>query len=178
MKKPQIGLIGGYSDLNIEQYKTLAREIGNEIARANAIFIGGVEKNGGLVREAAISARVNGGLVISICRNKEDAIDCDVIIPTYGAVGLREYLLPLACDVIIAINGGSGTLNEITVAYQNNIPVIVLENSGGWSEKLQNRFLDDRERYRFVSAKSAKEAVQTAIRIAEERLINNKKECV
>lgn len=176
MRKIQIGLIGAYSDLKIEEYKSLAQEIGREIAKANAIFIGGVEKGGGLVTEAAKSARINGGTVISICRTKEDATDCDVIIPTYGAVGLREYLLPLACDVIIAINGGSGTLNEMTVAYQNNIPVIILENSGGWSEKLQNSFLDDRKRYKFVSAKTAKEAVQIAVRIVEEKLYKPRKQ--
>jgi len=165
LKKVQIGFIGSYGDLPISKYVRISREIGKEIARAGAVFIGGVEKDAGLVREAAKAARKAGGIVVSIPRKKEDARDADIVIPSYGAIGLREYLLPLACDTIIAINGGSGTLNEIAVAYQNNIPVVMIENSGGWSQKLQKSFLDKRKKYKFITAKNPKKAVELAIKL-------------
>ncbi len=168
-RKIQIGLIGSYSDLPISKYVKISREIGREIAKAGAIFVGGVEKDAGLVLEAARAAREAGGIVVSIPRKKEDARDADIVIPSYGAIGLREYLLPLACDAIISINGGSGTLNEISVAYQNNIPVIMLENTGGWSQKLQKSFLDKRKKYKFITAKNPKKAVELAIKLARGR---------
>jgi len=176
LKKIQIGFIGSYGDLPISKYVRISREVGKEIARAGAIFVGGVEKDAGLVREAAKAARKAGEIVVSIPRKKEDARDADVVIPSYGAIGLREYLLPLACDTIIAINGGSGTLNEIAVAYQNNIPVVMIENSGGWSQRLQKSFLDKRKKYKFITAKDPKKAVELAIRLARSRKSRKSKE--
>jgi hypothetical protein len=173
MRRLQIGLIGSYEDLPIEQYRKIAQEIGQEIAKAGAILVGGVELQAGLVREAAKGCKAAGGFVLSVPRKIEDlAPEVDVFVPTYGAIGLREYLLPLACDAIISINGGSGTLNEISVAYQNRIPVVMLANSGGWTEKLQNQFLDARQKYRFETAKTPKEAVELASKLARARLEN------
>lgn len=166
----QIGVIGSYSDLNYSQkLEKLAYQLGNEIARKQAALIVGGEEDGGLTRAAAKGAREKGGLVIGIMPNKKDSCQSvDIIIQTGGLVGLREYFIAINCDAIIAINGGSGTLNEITVAYQNNIPVVMLENSGGWSQKLSNTFLDSRKRYRFFSARTPETAVRKAIKLARQ----------
>jgi len=43
--------------------------------------------------------------------------------------------LVLSCNALICI-WGSGTLNEIAIAYQANIPIVDLEGSGGWGDKL------------------------------------------
>ena len=69
----------------------------------------------------------------------------------------------LSCDVVVALSGGSGTLNEICVAYQANIPVIVLTGFGGWSDKLANTYLDDRKRYKFLAAKTPATALKLAL---------------
>lgn len=53
-------------------------------------------------------------------------------------------MLVSSCDAIIAIGGGSGTLNEITVAYQKKIPIFVMKGTGGWADKLADQYLDDR----------------------------------
>jgi uncharacterized protein (TIGR00725 family) len=68
-----------------------------------------------------------------------------------------------SCDVIIAISGGSGTLNEIAVAYQLGIPVICLKGYGGWGEKLAGTFLDERKRLKCQSASTPEEVVKMAI---------------
>jgi len=90
--------------------------------------------------------------------------DADVVIATgLERGGGRELPLVLSCDGIIAISGGSGTLTEIAIAYQANIPVVVLKNSGGWSEKLTGLYLDKRKRMKIESAKTPKEAVKKII---------------
>lgn len=88
--------------------------------------------------------------------------------------GGRELTLVLSCDAIIALNGGSGTLTEIAIAYQANIPVVVLENSGGWSEKLAGIYLDERRRIRIETASSPKEAVEKAIKLIKQNYGRNK----
>lgn len=165
-KKIQIGLIGSYSDLKYaKRLESLATEVGACIAKSGAILIVGGEKDGGLTKAAAMGAKNNAGVVIGIMPKKENACEyLDVVIQTGGTFGLREYLIAIACDVIIAINGGSGTLNEITVAYQNNIPVIVMRNTGGWSQQLADKYLDNRKRYRFMGATTPKEAVKKALK--------------
>lgn len=65
--------------------------------------------------------------------------------------------------------GGSGTLNEIAVAYQLNIPIISISNTGGWADKLANQYLDDRKRFKIISAKNSKEAVDLAFKLARKQ---------
>jgi len=120
---------------------------------------------------AARAAKEEGGLVVAITYDKHknifDKNSADIIIPTsLNRGGGRELVLVLACDSLIAIGGGSGTLNEITIAYQADILVVVLEGTGGWSEKLKDTYLDERKRYKIISAKSPEEAVEKAIELA------------
>jgi hypothetical protein len=77
--------------------------------------------------------------------------------------GGREFVLVNSCDVIIAVSGGSGTLTEIAIAYQSNIPMIVIKNTGGWSDKLSDTYLDNRKRLLIQGVDTAKEAVEKAI---------------
>ena len=77
--------------------------------------------------------------------------------------GGRELTLVLSCDVIIAISGGSGTLNEMTIAYQAGIPIIVIARFSGWAKKLADKFIDNRKRIKCLSAKTEKEALKRAI---------------
>lgn len=167
-RRIQIALIGSYSDLKYSNLlSVMAEKVGEKIAEAGAILVTGGERGGGLPEAATRGAKKAGGMVLGIVRDKKNALDTnDIIVQTKGAPGLREYVLMLSADAVIAINGGSGTLNEITVAYQSNIPVVVIKNSGGWSEKLANTYLDPRKRYRFITARSAEQAVNLAIKLS------------
>ena len=80
----------------------------------------------------------------------------------------------LSCDVIIAIAGGSGTLNEMVVAYQAGIPIIVIDCFGGWSKKLSNKFIDNRRRLKCISVKTEKEALESAIKEGMKKYENTK----
>jgi hypothetical protein len=91
----------------------------------------------------------------------------DVVIVTgLERGGGREFVLINSCDAVIAIAGGSGTLTELAIAYQSDIPMVALTGVGGWSEKLAGEFMDGRNRRRILGAATAKEAVEFAFREA------------
>lgn len=169
MRRLQIGIMGSMADLNYsEELEKLAQQLGEEIAKNNAILVFGAEKDSDSLSTAACrGARKNNGLTVGITYGKGLDIyekNVDVVIATgMERGGGRELSLVLSCDAIITISGGSGTLNEITVAYQAGIPIIALENSGGWSANLVGKFLDSRNRVQIVSATDAVDAVEKAI---------------
>ena len=172
MKKLQIGIMGSSADLNYsKEAEDFAKELGKLIAISGNILVYGAEKEySSLSTNAAISSKENGGLTVGITYGKSKKIwgefRPDIIIPCGLDIGGgREFTLVLSCDVIIAIGGGSGTLTEIAVAYQANIPIIVIDKFGGWAENLANKYLDDRNRILCITAKTPKEALERAIKI-------------
>lgn len=54
----------------------------------------------------------------------------------------RSVLAVKSCDVLIVIGGCNGTLNEITLAYLNMIPVWILRNSSELVSRLENFLYD------------------------------------
>lgn len=168
-KTIQIGVMGSSADLGYStKLEKLAEDVGFYIAKSKAVLMFGAEKDGDSLSSAACrGAKKAGGLTVGITYEKGKDIfekNCDVVIAS-GLVrgGGRETPLVLSCDAIIALGGGSGTLTEIAIAYQANIPVIVLDKSGGWSDKLANSFLDDRKRVCIQSAANPQTAVQCAL---------------
>lgn len=174
MRKLQIGIMGSAADLNYsEEVQKIAEDIGKVIAEKNQILVYGAEKDyDSLSTVAARSAKKAGGLTIGITYGKGKEIfdkdSTDVIIPTgIERGGGREFVLINSCDAIIAIGGGSGTLTEVAIAYQANIPIVVIEGTGGWSDKLKNEFIDDRKRIKAIPAKTPEEAVEKVIKLAK-----------
>jgi hypothetical protein len=171
-RKLQIGVIGSSADLNYgEEIEAIAQSVGEEIAKLGAVLVFGAEKDYDSLSSAACrGAKGAGGVTVGVTYNKGKDVfekDVDIIISTgLDRGGGRELVLCLSCDAMIAIGGGSGTLTEMAIAYQANIPVIVLKGTGGWADKLADTFLDERKRVCFVAAGDAKEAVDIAIKAA------------
>lgn len=165
--------MGSCSDLayskTIEQ---LAEQVGEEIAKNGAILLFGAEKDLDSLSSAACrGAKRAGGFVVGITYgadiNGVVEKNADAIITAgMGRGGGREFVLVSSCDAIICLNGGSGTLTEMAIAYQANIPMITIENTGGWSEKLAGTFIDQRERVRVEVASTPESAVAMAIQAA------------
>lgn len=134
----------------------------------------GAEKDiNSLPTVAALAAREAGGTTVGITYEKglktfEDKASSIVIASALVRGGGRETALILSCDVVIAIAGGSGTLTEITVAYQASIPVITVTGYGGWSDKLAGTFLDERKRSKFIAASSPEMALESALSVLKE----------
>ena len=121
---------------------------------------------------AARGAKRHSGLTIGVTYGKgKDIWDKDgntdvVIVTGLERGGGREFVLINSCDAVIAIAGGSGTLTELAIAYQSDIPMVAITGVGGWSEKLAGEFMDGRNRRRILGAATAKEAVEFAFREA------------
>ena len=170
MKKIQIGIMGSAADLKYSK-ETLefARKLGKLIAESGNILVYGAEKEyTSLSTEAAKEASKNNGITVGVAGGKDKKIYGEfrptILINSGQEIGGgREFNLVLSCDVIIAISGGSGTLTEMAIAYQAGIPIITIQNFGGWSEELSDRFIDDRNRLKCINAKTPEEALEKAI---------------
>ncbi len=170
-RRLQIGVMGSAADLKyIKKAELAAEKIGELIAINNGILFFGAEKDGDSLSTAACrGAKKAKGITIGITygKNKDvwDNKSADIIIPTgLDRGGGRELVLVLACDAIISISGGSGTLTELAIAYQANIPMIALLGYGGWSDKLAGTYFDERKRRIIHSANSPEMAVNLAFK--------------
>ena len=120
----QIGVIGaGQCSLEIER---LAEEVGREIAKKKALLIcGGL---GGVMEASARGAKKEGGVTIGILPgfSFDDAnpfIDIPIVT---GLSHARNVLVVRSSQVIIAVEGGYGTLSEIGIALKLWKPVVGL----------------------------------------------------
>lgn len=168
----QIGIMGSAADLKYgKKAEKFAKELGEIIAKNNCTLVYGAEKDCcSLSTLAAKNAKDNGGVTLGVtygktksCWGGEEYMPTILVPCGLERGGGREFSLVLSCDVIIAIGGGSGTLNEIAVAYQAGIPIVVAQQFKGWAKKLSDKYLDDRNRLLCVSANSPKEAFDKAI---------------
>lgn len=178
-RKLQIGIMGSASDLKYSKnLEKLAEELGYWVAKKGAALIFGAEKDHDSLSTAACRGAKKGlGLTIGVTYGKGLDIfekkNADIVIASgLERGGGRELTLVLSCDAIVALNGGSGTLTEIAIAYQANIPIVVLKNTGGWSERLGKQFLDDRNRVKIEIGENPRTAVELAIKLARKRSKN------
>lgn len=175
-RKLQIGVMGSAADLNYsKKLEKLAEKIGYLIAKKGATLIFGAEKDyDSLSTSACRGAKKAGGMTVGITYNRGLNIfekeNVDVVISSgLERGGGRETSLILSCDGIITIGGGSGTLTEIAIAYQANIPIVAMKNTGGWSQKLSGQYLDERKRLKIEGVLSAEKAVEKIISLIKSK---------
>lgn len=82
----------------------------------------------------------------------------DIAIPTGFGLARNLMLISMA-NAVIAVGGGSGTLNEISASWQMNKLIIGLQVNG-WSGKLCDKALDERRNDIIYCAKNAHEAIK------------------
>lgn len=120
-----VGVIGE-SEFSDRAHEPLAEETGRLIAAAGYVLVcGGLT---GVMEAACRGAQSAGGLTIGILPGLDRA-DANpyvsVAIPT-GLGQIRNVVIVLTADVLIAIGGGFGTLSEIGHALRSGKPVIGL----------------------------------------------------
>lgn len=174
MRKTQIGVMGSAADLKYsKKIEKIAERIGELIALSGSVLVFGAEKDSDSLSTAACrGAKKANGTTIGITYGKHKNIweknMADVVIATgLERGGGRELSLVLSCDAIISISGGSGTLTELAIAYQADIPMVAINTCGGWSQKLANNYIDSRKRRLVISAKTPEEAVIAALKEAK-----------
>jgi uncharacterized protein (TIGR00725 family) len=147
-----------------------AEEVGRLIADRGGILVtGGLS---GVMEAASRGAKRENGLVIGILPgfDKRDANDYVDIAITTGMGWMRNTLTVRAADAVIMISGGIGTLNELTVAYELK-PTIVLEGTGGWSDRMREvaydgKHLEEAKIATLHYAQTPAEAVDKAFALA------------
>ena len=96
--------------------------------------------------------------------------DCaDIVIPT----GLDFYrdIIVANSEVVIAVGGGSGTLNEMSAAWKLGRMIICFKNIEGWSSRLAGAPMDNHIRYTgFKDQVFGAESPEEAISLIEEYL--------
>jgi len=155
-----IGVIGG-NHVDPQTY-ALAEEVGRRIARSGALLVcGGL---GGVMEAACKGAREAGGLTVGILPGDDRrAANPYVAAPIATGLGMaRNTIIVQASDVLIAISGSYGTLNEISAALNLGKPVVALET---WDLPAAG----DVDPALFFPVHTPEEAVQTALALATKR---------
>lgn len=144
-RKLKIGVMGSASGPQIED--PIAREkatgIGTEIAKRGYILINGACP--GLPHDAMMAAKEHGGLTMGVSPafSEYEHINeylspagHDIIVFTGMGFMERDIINIRSSDAIVIIGGGIGTLNELTIAYDEGRPIGILTNSGGISNAI------------------------------------------
>lgn len=149
----------------------MAEEVGSYLAKRNTIVITGGK--GGVMEAAARGAKQNGGITIGVIsgnkRFRSNRYTDIEVLSGAKAVGLDECLLAWMCDGLIVIGGGAGTLQEITIAYRNKIPVVALKSEEGWGKKLAGKYIDKRNTQLVWIARTPKQAVEKILDLIHHR---------
>jgi uncharacterized protein (TIGR00725 family) len=182
-KRLQVGVIGSAGKEEYRKdhkyyrgYLKVGKKIGCLLGEAGVIVITGGE--GGIMDVVERGAKETGGTTIGIFKFLHDIVGekySDVEIISGMGEGGPEYILPMCCNVIISMGGGAGTLNEVSVAYRQSVPVVLLTGYGGWTDKIsknlhEKHYLDERKRVKFYVAKTPEEAVELAIKVGKDHL--------
>ncbi len=123
-RRKRVGVIGGnYPDSNSLED---AVKMGKLIAEHDYILVNG--GMGGVMEASAKGAKSAGGLVIAILPGKsveEGNSFSDIVIPT-GLGYMRNPMVILNSDAVVALDGSYGTLSEIAYAKIYKKPIFGL----------------------------------------------------
>ncbi len=147
-----------------------AEEVGRLLAERGAVVVSGGLS--GVMEAVSRGAKSANGLVIGVLPgfDKRDANQYVDVAFTTGMGWMRNTLTVRAADAVIMISGGIGTLNELTIAYQDK-PTVILEGTGGWSDRIREiaykgKHLDEAGIAELHFAKTPAEAVDLALELA------------
>lgn len=123
--------------------REMARKLGQEIARRGHVLINGACP--GLPNDALVGAKKAGGFTVGISpafseyehvQEYESPHDHDLIIYTGFGFMQRDIINIRSADGVVIVGGGIGTLNELTVAYDEGRPIGILTGTGGISNSV------------------------------------------
>lgn len=165
----------------------LGEEIGREIVRHNSVLVNGATT--GFPYWAAKGAKDAGGIVIgfSPAANEKDHIHLfnlpldhhDVIVYTGFHYSGRNLILTRSSDAVIVGPGRMGTINEFTIAFEDNKPIGILE--GDWETDeviktiIEKSHRAEERKGKIVFSKDPKELLDKLIEIIEKFKDDNEK---
>jgi len=121
------------------------KELGREIVQQGGVVMTGATT--GVPYWAAIGAKEEGGICIGFSPAASEAahvktyhlpIDYhDVIVYTGFEYAGRNLILTRAADGVIIVCGRLGTLNEFTIAFEDQKPIGILTGTGGMADQIK-----------------------------------------
>ncbi len=123
-----------------------AKVLGEEIIKQGAVLVTGATT--GAPYWGAIGAKEEGGFVIGLSPAASEAehvkkyqlpLDYqDIIIYTGFGYSGRNLLLTRSSDAVLIVCGRIGTLDEFTIAFEDNKPIGVLTGTGGMADEIRD----------------------------------------
>lgn len=164
----RVAIIGGNINLVSEDQLKFAFDLGKALVdNGYDIINGGMT---GIMAETAKGARSS---------DKFEKHSLIAILPTddvtkgnrYSGIKLithlgfgRNRLIVMNADLVVAIGGGAGTLNEITLAWELGKTICAYSEGKGWSTKVAGTAIDSRRSDIILPVKSTKEVIDIIVK--------------
>jgi len=130
------------------------KELGREVIRHGAVLVTGATT--GAPYWAAIGAKEEGGFTIGLSPAASEIehvkkyklpLDYhDIIVYTGFGYSGRNLLLTRASDAILITCGRMGTINEFTIAFEDEKPIGILESSGWMTDDIIRKIIEEAHR--------------------------------
>ncbi len=145
----KLGIVGSAFQLTKEEIE-IAWQVGKELAKSKiSVFI--CFDSESLPMEVARELAKVKQPMCFVCDKKEEKAAkrlgfkaTNVNLPRLS----REVVFVSSVGALLVLGGGSGTLMEVTFAYQMSKPVFVLDELNGTVDVFKGKFLDKRQRVR------------------------------
>ncbi len=164
----RIGIIG-QSERRGEQIPRyvldIAYEVGYLIAKEGwLLFSGG---RNGVMEAASKGAHDGGGTTVGILPSL-DVFEAneyvDIPITTGLGMGLRSELMIQTVDAVVMIGGKNGTLKELSAAYLNSKPIVIVNRTGDFANSIpsilyEGKYLDSRKNVEIMFADTPQDVI-------------------
>ncbi|OGZ30782.1 MAG: hypothetical protein A2931_02365 [Candidatus Niyogibacteria bacterium RIFCSPLOWO2_01_FULL_45_48] len=122
-----------------------AKELGREIVRQKGVLVNGATT--GFPYWSAMGAKEEGGFTIGLspASTEKEHVEkyklpvdyMDMIVYTGFEYSGRNLLLTRSADAVIVGCGRMGTLNEFTIAFEDDKPIGILIGTGGTADMIE-----------------------------------------
>jgi uncharacterized protein (TIGR00725 family) len=153
------------SDLDDEHLSgyalNVAEQVGRLIAKHGFVLLCG--GRGGVMEAACRGAKQEHGLTIGLLPNSKDEANEFIDIAIQTNIGnVRNFFVANSGDVVIAIGGRWGTLNEISISMIYKKPLILIKGTGGCVDEIVSGCIMQNVESDYVVVDSAEEAIKKA----------------
>ena len=134
------------NESELQRLTASGERLGQAIAERGCVLVTGATT--GFPDIVSRAARMQGGLTVGISpassRDEhtrqyslpDDGVDV-IIYTGFGLEG-RNVINVRSCDIVIIFGGGLGTLNEFTIAFNEEKLIGVLEGTGGAADRIKD----------------------------------------
>jgi uncharacterized protein (TIGR00725 family) len=150
------------SDDNLSDYAlNIAEDLGKKIAKKGAVVVCG--GHGGVMEAVCRGAKKENGITVGILFEEKHEANryIDIAIPTLLG-NIRNVLVVSAGDIVIAIGGRWGTLNEISYAMITGKKLILMKGTGGCVDEIINGSIMQNVESTYFIADSVDDAIKEA----------------